>query len=230
MRPNRRFTGDGVREYLDPQTRDWVPGVTSILKMLPKSEGLTAWKRRNGNHKELTHKAAIQGSLMHYRIQSKISDEDLELPDAPFDVVDEQMLSNVELMEVMFSKLRFDWAYPRWIEYSVYRRQWPTYAGTLDTLCTMGPNGDTPSGLLLIDFKSSAEPYESHQYQAGGYYMALPEDKRPENAWIIYLSVNEKKNPLLEPKVTKMDRTDLENYGNKFLGLAARFHDERKEE
>ena len=230
MTPPIRRHVDGIREYLDPQTHDWVAGITSIVnKMVPKSGGVAGWQRKNANHEQLLARSAVKGTLMHHRLQSKLSEEDLDLPEIDFALVDEAMLSELELAEIMFESLKFDWSYPRWIEHPVYRREWPPFAGTPDTLSMMGCEGITPPGLLLVDYKSSSEIYESQRYQCGGYYVALPESRKPENCWIVGLNTDPKKNPFCKPVIAKLPRTVLDKYGEKFIDMAIEFYEERND-
>jgi hypothetical protein len=216
---------NGARHYLD-QDRVWVPSVTSIIGRMLKKEGLERWKRTNVDHKSYARNEAYLGSLKHLRILQMYVDEELELPEIPsVDWIDEDRLDQLEIAEVMWESLGLDVGWPRRVEHTLYRREHPRCAGSLDLLAQLHAPEKWSEGLSLTDIKSSKNPQEGHKVQLGAYYIMLPDELREktERGLIFYLHTQVKNNPMLQPTVVQMSKKELEYNGERFLGMAREF-------
>jgi len=217
---------NGIRHYQDPTDRAWVPSVTSIISKMMRKDGLDAWKSRNVNHKAYASNEATLGSLKHLRILQQYCDEQLEAPELPsLDWCTEGRMDQLELAEIMWEKLGLKFGWPRYIEHTLYRGEYPRCAGSLDWLVQVEEPVKWEDGLTLGDIKSSKAPQEGHKVQLGAYYLLLPEHLRPRRGVITYLHTQMKNNLTLEPVVIEMGEKDLVRYGNKFLDLAGKFYE-----
>jgi CRISPR/Cas system-associated exonuclease Cas4 (RecB family) len=216
---------NGLRHYLDPD-RLWVPSVTAITGRMLRKDGLTAWKARNVNHKTYARDEAVLGSLKHLRILQRYVDEDLELVDLPgVDWVTEDRLDQLEIAEVMWDSMKLEVGWPRRVEHTLYRREHPRCAGSLDMLAQLHAPDKWAEGLSLTDIKSSKSPQEGHKYQLGAYYIMLPKELRDatKRGLILCLHTQIANNPTLQPTITELQKKELEWYGQEFLKLAAEF-------
>jgi hypothetical protein len=191
-----------------------------------RKDALVGWKARNTNHKTYARDEAVLGSLKHLRILQRYVDEQLEMVELPdVDWITEDRLDQLEISEYMWDSMGLQVGWPRRIEHTLYRREHPRCAGSLDMLAQLHAPIKWSDGLSLTDIKSSKSPQESHKYQLGAYYIMLPDDLRDatKRGIILYLHTQIANNPTLQPAIVEMKRKDLEWYGQKFLGLATEF-------
>ncbi|MCK9568430.1 hypothetical protein M0R72_05780 [Candidatus Pacearchaeota archaeon] len=217
---------NGIRHYLDEHDKLWVPSVTAIIGRMMCKDGLVAWKRRNVNHKAYSRNEAILGSLKHLRILQQYADAELELVDLPdIDWLTDDRLDQLEIAEAMWEGLGLEVGWPRHVEHTVYRREYPRCAGSLDLHAQLHSPVEWSEGLTLGDIKSSKSPQESHKVQLGAYYVMLPPELRDatERGIVFYLHTQEANNPTLQPTVVLLKKKELEQQGERFLVMARKF-------
>lgn len=212
--------GDGAEGHYYSVDGHVYPSVTTILSaMLPEPAPLTKWKQRNPNHEAILRDRAIFGTLAHFRILNQMADVTIDLPEIPMNEWGDldEIETRIELAEMMFYELDLDIGSPRIIESLVVNHKYK-YAGRMDMLAPV-------DGIwTLCDLKTSKEAYESHKLQMGGYYDAIPEDKKPERAMLICIHPYPQDNPTFHAHTEIIPKDKLLKYRDEFLKYAIEYH------
>ena len=193
--------------------------VTTILhNTLPNNE-LNGWKSRNSNHKEISRKAALLGSLMHLRILNQLSMAPLEIDKyLPFDEWPPDADKRMEARENQFLNLGLEFKKPLLIEQIVYHLNDPGYAGTLD-IC-----GKIEQRTTIADLKSTRKPIESHELQIAAYAAAIESMgmvKRVDWGMVIYVRED-------SAEITELNRHELLSRRDEFMQLAEQYNNREK--
>lgn len=150
------------------------PSVTSILQMRAK-QGLTTWQTNlalNGiDPKEVSRNAMDEGSRVHNACEQLIYGNELSFLDADGN-------ENYKLFEEWLPIYRFTQAFKRYqinpilVEQNIYNGE-IGYAGTMDMLCTLIPDGRKTPVLALLDLKRSSSVSVEYKYQISAYIRSL---------------------------------------------------------
>lgn len=147
-----------------------LPSVTTILAETSDNTWLNDWKSRTPNWDTISRRAAIIGTIAHYRILSKYAISRMEPPniptlDWPTDI--KLVMDRLTEAENMLEKLGIDRSKPIYVEHLVTRFKYPSYAGTLDLLAMIN------SKRTVLDLKTSKKLRDDYVLQIGGYSRAL---------------------------------------------------------
>jgi len=194
----------------------YYPSVTTVIHAtLPEPEKLANWKRNNGNWEKTLKNSSTLGTMMHFRILSKVAPQPLEPPIFTQDEIPKDATQRLELCEAMWDDLGLNIGYPRKVEKMIINKE-HRFAGTPDLVAPI--NGV----YTLLDLKSSKELHETHKYQLGGYYELL--EGTPEQGMLISLSTDTYANPCLRAHIVSLPKDELEYYRREFLKLLKAFH------
>lgn len=200
------------------------PSVTTVIhNVIPEDPAITSWKARNKNWKGLLNYSAVLGTLVHFRILNKLSDTLLPLPEPTMAEWEEPMEAQIEIAEIMFDELDLDLGYPRNVEFLLINHNYK-YAGRCDLLAPLDLHDGKGYVQTLIDLKTSREARATHKLQMGGYYDAIPDNKKPQRAVLVCIHPYEKNNPSLEGHTVKIEMKELLGYRDRFRTLATDFH------
>lgn len=194
----------------------YFPSVTTVIHAtIPEPERLSSWKRNNGNWKKTVKNSSTLGTMMHFRILSKVAPQPLNPPMFSPGEIPKDATHRLELCEAMWDDLGLEIGYPRKIERMIINKE-HRFAGTPDLVAPI--NGV----YTLADLKSSKELHESYKYQLGGYYELL--ECTPERGMLISLSTDTYANPCLRAHTVVLTKDELEYYRREFLKLLDEFH------
>jgi hypothetical protein len=209
--------------YFDPVSKSYFPSVTTILQnTLPEPPALAAWRKNNKNWKKLLTVSQINGTLIHFAILNRLSDNTQDPRDLPPmwkwypDTADK-----IDLAVCMFYEMleheKISLGYPRMIEHKIINST-EKYAGKYDMKCKV--NGVE----TLMDLKTSAQVRDQHLLQLGGYYAAIPDKDKPTQAGVITVHVDPKNNPSLVSKIHILPEHKVISLSEEFIELARTFH------
>jgi hypothetical protein len=199
------------------------PSVTTILgKMLPEPYGIKIWKIRNPNWQEELKYKATMGSIIHYRILSKLSTRILELPNITIDDIPYEVQHIFEIADTIWDDFKFDIGHPRTIE-TIHVDRKEKVVGSPDLIA---PFDDVRT---IADIKTSKAIHDTHELQIGGYYNMLknngiPEDKLPEQGVLISVHPYEEGNPNFKGHCKVLTKEKLEEKACKFVSLTRKYH------
>ncbi|MBK7381688.1 MAG: hypothetical protein IPJ03_22370 [Ignavibacteriales bacterium] len=183
-----RVTTSDERWYLHPKTKEWIPSSTWICAYVPSKE-LAIWMAKKGwDEAELIkQEAGARGSRTHKAIEILIAGGEIKHNEALTDGDGNYQELSVQEYENIISFN--DWAKenkPEFLasEKTVFNEKMK-YAGTLD--CIAKINGV----VYLIDFKTSANIYLSHEVQLSSYLHA--DDVKADKMAILQLGYNKNK-------------------------------------
>jgi len=227
-----RFPFQMSHFYLDPVSKSYFPSVTTILQtVLPEPDSIKMWKSKNKNWKTLLKESSDTGTLVHFSILNPLADYTLDPSDLlPLDKWYKDTAQKLELATMMFDELlkkkKMTLLQPRRIESKILNRE-EKYAGKFDLFCPVkcqeyGLDGHR----VLFDIKTSANIYETHKIQLGGYYASFPEDEKPDRVALIKITPDARRNPRLEADLHIYSRSLAEKWADQFIELARRFHSE----
>lgn len=209
--------------YIDPETKACFPSVTTILnKMLEEPPSLAAWRKKHKNWEELLKISQINGTLIHFAILNRLSDNTQDPMDNPPmwkwypDTLDKLDLAVCMFYE-MLDREKITLGYPRMIEQKIINRE-EKYAGKYDIKCPVNTIE------TLLDLKTSAKVRDQHLLQLGGYYAAIPDKNKPSQAGVITVHVNPDNNPHLVSKIHIIPEHKVISLADEFLELAREFH------
>lgn len=160
------------------------PSVTTILNHYkPKRQKINNWEKRlrgeGRDPRKVRDKAALRGTLAHFRILDRYAIRDLPLPEVDMSEVDEELMTDVEVCVALWDDLGFEVGDSPHVETPVWSHE-IGYAGTLDLLT----NGS------IVDLKTSKAAFSSHKMQAAAYHYAateMPDLPDPDKAAIVVL-------------------------------------------
>jgi hypothetical protein len=149
----------------------YIPSVTWITGYFPRGKAFEVWQAGHGYEEAeaLKNAAGERGSMVHNAVALLLTGASLQYNT----VVGDRELTAEEYLAVMSFVEWFDLYHPTVIlsEHTVFSPG-NRYAGTLDLYCTIK---DKP---WIIDFKTSAAIYPSHEIQVSAYKHALGVDAR----------------------------------------------------
>jgi len=201
-----------------------LPSVTTIIHAaLPEPEALRIWRLRPTAAAD-TRKAAIVGSLCHYRILSKLAVRAIPFPDTPLSEYPADARNRADLAEMMWDDLDLTIGYPRHVEKTIINRS-SKYAGQLDLLAPISSESRKIDDMMtLADLKTSKQIRKSHCLQIGGYYEAL--GRTPDRGMIITLHTYEYGNHYLQPTFKILSRDSMDQMADEFLKLVDIYYDQ----
>lgn len=163
-----------IRDLVDPKTAEskpeFVPSVTWICDSFPKGPAYWKWLASKGWDEALAIKTAAgdRGSRVHKAIQDLIEGREVPI-DAKY-----PSSSDDEPKELTFEEYDAILSFARWYEeVKPELIAWEFvvwgdgYAGTVDLLCSIGGQK------YIVDFKTSAHIWPSHELQVSAYKHAL---------------------------------------------------------
>lgn len=167
-----------VREFIDENTQDvktvFVPSVTWICDHYPKGVAFYKWLASKGWDEAESIKTAAgeKGSRVHKAIQDLIEGKEV-LIDAKYPSITDE-----EPRELSFEEYDAVVSFARWFketnpdilacEFNVWG---DGYAGTVDLMCRIGTD------IYIVDFKTSAYIWPSHELQCSAYKHAIGVDE-----------------------------------------------------
>lgn len=161
-----QVTTTDERWYLYPPTGEWFPSATWITSYVPSRE-LTIWMAKKGwDEAELIkQEAGARGSRVHKGVEILIAGGEIHHNESLTDGEGNYAEITVQEYEAIISF--YDWAKemnPKFIssERTVFNKELKV-AGTLDCIA------EIDGQIYLIDFKTSANIYLSHQAQISFY-------------------------------------------------------------
>lgn len=168
----RFYQADGV----------WVPSVTTILSVYPKSERFDRWLGESSSYEEAIAKrnaAGDRGTQVHDAIARLIRGEEVDLTDA-----DPKVAKLTQGFVNWYEATK-----PRVIASEIFVHG-DGYAGTCDLVCEI--DGE----VWVIDYKTSAAVYTSYHLQTAAYAEAWVEMNPPacvDRRGILWLKTSTKK-------------------------------------
>lgn len=186
-----------IRDRVDPKTGEavpeYVPSVTWICDHYPKGVQFYKWLASKGWDEAEAIKTAAgdKGSRVHKAIQDLIEGREIKI-DAKYKsyAEDKELELTFEEYEAVLSFAKWHeevkpefiaWEFPVWGD---------GYAGTVDLLCSIGGQK------YIVDFKTSAYIWPSHELQVSAYKRALhiEELNGPEEIKLAILQVGYRMN------------------------------------
>lgn len=172
MNPNTiRITTPDERWYQHPKTKAWVPSATWIADYCPKGIGFYKWLAEKGWDEAQAQLvlAGNKGSRVHNACEKLALDGSINIREDVFPDGngDEKDLTEEELQCVFSFAQWCNDCSPKFlaIEKTVFNEQY-RYAGTLDMLVEIG------GVKYIVDIKTSANIYLSHEAQISSYFHA----------------------------------------------------------
>lgn len=164
-----RVTTTDERWYLHPEKKIWVPSSTWIGSYVP-SKDLAIWMAKKGYDEAelIKREAGAKGSRVHKGIEILSTGGEVKHNDAFTDGEGEyKELTAEEYAAIISFKEWCEEAKPKFLysERTVFNLK-DNYAGTLDAMVEL--NGE----IYILDYKTSADIYLSHQVQISSYYHA----------------------------------------------------------
>lgn len=199
------------------------PSVTTIIhEMMDESEGLKRWKQKPGNMETLEYKAKI-GTLVHYRILSKVASKKIELPEFPLSEFPPDYKDKIDIAEYMWDNLNLQISKtkPVWVEHTLFNHEYG-YAGKMDLAAYIGDR------LGVFDLKTSRGPtiYDSYKLQLGAYWLAFKEmhNTTPDMCAVIKIHPFPESNPSLTPYFKPVPIEDIMQKADEFCEMAKKYH------
>lgn len=187
--------------------------VTHILQTMTSSEKLKKWKQNHKDHKSISGKAAILGTMMHHRILDEISDVPLEVPDVDYEKLPEDAGEILDARVASFKSLGLEFTGTQLVEYTMFHDPDPRFAGTTDCI------GKIDGTKSIMDLKSTSQPIKKHELQLGAYFaMAeLAGIKDIEQGMLVYVRND-------NAEIALIERPELIERKNRFIELATNYH------
>ena len=164
-----RVTTPDERFYQYPKTKEWFASSTWISSYVP-SKQLARWMAKTGfdEAEVIKREAGEKGSRVHKGIEVLISGFEVFHNDSFSDGEGNNKEISAEEYEAIISF--YDWVKevkPKFLtsEKTIFNEEYK-YAGTLDCMAEIGGQ------IYLIDFKTSANIYLSHEVQISSYFHA----------------------------------------------------------
>ncbi len=178
------------------------PSVTWICNYVPKGYALMKWVADKGwdEAEQIKREAGNRGTKVHKAVSSLLLGNELKMDDKiPNSDTGEPEDITLEEWEAIMSFA--EWhkeANPKTLENEVALfHEDPMFAGTADYIC------EIDGVRWLIDFKTSASVYLSHEVQLSAYNHALPPDLKAEKMAILQLGY--KRNKIKKWKLTEVE-------------------------
>lgn len=164
------ITTTDERYYQHGET--FVPSSTWIADHYPKGIAFYKWLADKGWNEAESLKSAAgnKGSRVHHAIEMLLKGEELKFDDVLPDEKEEQKELTVEEWECIMSfKAWHDEAKPKvlLVERSAINFEY-CYGGTIDLVC------EIDGQVYVVDFKTSANIWKSHELQISSYARLLP--------------------------------------------------------
>lgn len=192
------------------------PSVTTVIgAILEENDGILKWRASNKDWESQMNKAAIIGTIAHYRILNELAPQPLEFPDIPFSEIPTNALNKVEMCQLLWDDLGLKIGHPRKVEKFLINHEY-RFAGKMDLVAPID------GVYTLLDLKTSKEIRENHKIQAGGYHVLL--DRVPEQAMLVSLHPNERGNKFMRAHTETIPRKELDEYGDRFIEMVSEFH------
>lgn len=177
------------------------PSVTWIADNYPKGIGFYQWLANKGwdEAESLKESAGESGSKVHHAITDLLLGNTIKIDDKIMNF-DTGNMDEIKLQEYEAMMSFIEWfteVKPKTLvnELTVFNEE-HIYAGTADYIC------EIDGVKWLIDFKTSAQIWPSHELQLSAYAHALPPELKPHKMAI--LQVGYKKNKFKKWKFTEI--------------------------
>jgi len=203
------------------------PRVTQVISEMSPRDWLVRWEKRVGkqNATRIRNETSTVGTIVHYRILKELTKSPIPRPKISMKYCPSNILELCEIAGIQWKQLNQNSIkiLPGRCEIERFTLHHKLrVCGTYD----IGANiqyHDEPPAWTVADLKTSAIARESHFIQLGAY--ALFMDPYPDQGMVITLCPYIEKNPLLEPRVYRIDKNELKRYSNIFVDMLERFHD-----
>lgn len=213
-----RITTTDERWYQHPVTKEWLPSSTWICEYAPKGIGFYKWLASKGWDEAEAIKivAGDKGTMVHHATEILAKGGEVKHNDTFPD-------SNGDFKELSADEYEAVISFAEWCkeynvvfldhEKTVFNLEYG-YGGTLDHRVKIGDL------IYIIDKKTSADIYLSHEIQLSSYYHA--DDIKADKMAILQLGYKKNKNK-------KWKFTEIEDKFNLFLSARNFWMDENKD-